>query len=123
MRISLISMLVLEALPALSFPATSPDHSALRRHEAIPVLDLKVIRRSKASKAAEVATNVAAATNQTVLAANEVLAVSEEFQEGVVRTVGVFGSANPVQGGNLFTKMKLPANVSPFISNKRFYGD
>ncbi|KAK9415995.1 hypothetical protein SUNI508_09955 [Seiridium unicorne] len=117
MRLAVISVLVLEALPAFSFPSRTTRSSVLQRHEAIPILDLKVTRRNKASKAAKEAAagEALAATNQTTLAATEVLAVSEEFEEGVVRTIGVFGSANPVQGGNLFTKMKLPANTAGAI--------
>lgn len=108
MRLSLISVLILEALPAISFPTNTAGNSVLPRHETVAVVNLKVPRAKKASKAG----NAAAATNQTALASGQVLTVAEEFKEGVVRTVGVFGSANPVQGGNLFTKMKLPANVS-----------
>lgn len=109
MRFSLVPLLMLQALPVFSSPTRPDDRFALRRHAAIPILDLTVIRRK---------TEAAAAVNQTNLVAGSVLAVSEEFKEGVVRTVGVFGSANPVQGGNLFTKMKLPANVSLILNTR-----
>ena len=104
-----VTVLILQALPVLSVPTAAMHHIALRRQEVVPILDLRAAKRSTAAGASEAKAGEATATNGTTA---QVLAVSEEFKEGVVRTVGVFGSANPVQGGNLFTKMKLPANVS-----------
>ncbi|KAH8199621.1 hypothetical protein TruAng_006214 [Truncatella angustata] len=119
MRLSFVSLLVLEAIPVLGFPTRNVGLSALRRYEAVPVLRLKVPRSNNVSEAGqakgEAAKKTVAVTNQTTLTTAEVLAVAEEFEEGTVRTVGVFGSANPVQGGNLFTKMKLPANTAGAI--------
>lgn len=105
-----VTVLLLQALPVLSVPTAATHHLALRRPDVVPILNLQFAKRSKTFGISEAKAGEAAAANGT---AAQVLAVSEEFKEGVVRTVGVFGSANPVQGGNLFTKMKLPANVSP----------
>ena len=113
MHFTLVAVLICQALPVLSFPTVSRHHINVRRDATIPIVDLRVAKRSKAAEASEAKAGEAAATNQTTA---QVLAVAEEFKVGVVRTVGVFGSANPVQGGNLFTKMKLPANVSTRVS-------
>ncbi|ETS86901.1 hypothetical protein PFICI_00729 [Pestalotiopsis fici W106-1] len=109
---SLLVIFLYQALPVLSFPTALTHHDAVHRDLAIPILDLSVIKRSEAATASEAKAGEATTTNRT---AAQVLAVGEEFKEGVVRTVGVFGSANPVQGGNLFTKMKLPANAAGAI--------
>ncbi|KAF7527327.1 hypothetical protein G7054_g10509 [Neopestalotiopsis clavispora] len=112
MHFTLVAVLICQALPVLSFPTVSRHHINVRRDATIPIVDLRVAKRSKAAEASEAKAGEAAATNQTTA---QVLAVAEEFKVGVVRTVGVFGSANPVQGGNLFTKMKLPANAAGAI--------
>jgi hypothetical protein len=109
MHFTFVAVLLCQVFPVLSFPTVSTHHIDFRRDATIPIVDLSVAKRSKAAEASEAKAGEAAATNQTTA---QVLAVAEEFKVGVVRTVGVFGSANPVQGGNLFTKMKLPANVS-----------
>ncbi|KAI1864604.1 hypothetical protein JX265_008328 [Neoarthrinium moseri] len=108
MRFSLFPIIALEVLPAFSLPAGTVVTSVVQRREPFPSFRSKVPRGKQSARVGD----AAAATNQTALAATDVLAVSEEFKEGVVRVVGVFGSPNPVQGGNLFTKMKLPANAA-----------
>ncbi|KAK6214585.1 hypothetical protein LQW54_004307 [Pestalotiopsis sp. IQ-011] len=114
MHFPLIIVLLLQALPVLSVPTATTHHLSLRRQEVVQILDLRVTRRSKAAGASTAKAGEAKATASNGTAA-QVFAISEEFKEGVVRTVGVFGSANPVQGGNLFTKMKLPANAAGSI--------
>ncbi|KAH8883748.1 hypothetical protein GQ53DRAFT_882224 [Thozetella sp. PMI_491] len=123
-----IAVLALGVSPSFSLPAPAVGGprvrslavagTALDARDFVPIVKRKkkdAAATSAAATSAETASTAAASTAAatavaTSVASSLVVKVGEEESEKI-KTNGFFGSANPVQGGNVFIKLIMPTNV------------
>lgn len=125
---SVIALLVVGAVPSLATPAQvvrglrarvpTAEEAKLNARSLYPLVGRKdkkdgaIATTTITSTASASAATTGAATSGTVVS---VLQVGEEGSQKI-RTSGVFGSPNSVQGGFVFTKLIMPSNVSPVLT-------